>query len=844
MTELLAPAGSLQALRAAVDAGADAVYIGGRMFGARAYADNPDEPELLEGIEYCHLRGRKMYLTVNTLLKENELRERLVPFLEPLYRHGLDALIVQDLGVLRAVREHFPNLELHASTQMSVTTPEGAALLARHGVCRVVPARELSLREIEAIVHTGIEVETFVHGAMCYCYSGRCLLSSMLGGRSGNRGRCAQPCRLPYAVEMNEPSSSFSASFPLSMRDMCTLDILPDLMDAGIASFKIEGRMKRPEYSAGVTAIYRKYMDAYQQNGREHYHVREEDRRLLSDLFDRGYSGGYYQCYNGSSMIAKQRPKAEGADEGWQKNQRNQSLLSKENSKVKINGDLRILPGIPVILELWPADDTRGGRFDVTVSGEIPQLARTNAASLEDVARRMKKTGDTPFEFEELNIELADGLFLPVHMLNELRREALTCLREKLLQERNPRTARSASNASDTLNTLNTQSASNASNTLNIQSAPNASDTLNIQSAPNASDASNTQSASDASNISNKQPAAMQTQTQMIRRPKLTIMVTLRDQLSALLRWQGLGSGQTDTVYLDSMLLGSGREIADNCRTLLDAAAALHDCGIRCFFAFPPVLRERGRVWLEHSSVAALFERMDGFLVQSMDELAWLKEHSCSGEIAAEDCLYSFNRPSREELRREGIARFSLPAELNARELRALGDEGCELVLYGYQPLMQSAQCVRKTMMGCRWQKQETSGSEGCLNLVKQESRRHGPKESLLYLRDRKNVRFPVMTRCLFCTNTVYNSVPLRLGGYTEDIRKINPSYLRISFTIESGEETARILEFYRQMPELCGKDPSAERSRDRKKPARSGAERNAISDTAGTRGHFKRGVE
>ncbi len=804
MTELLAPAGSLEALRAAVDAGADAVYIGGRMFGARAYADNPDEPELIEGIEYCHLRGRKIYLTVNTLLKEKELCGRLVPFLEPLYRHGLDGLIVQDFGVLEVVRTYFPDLALHASTQMSVTTPEGAALLAAHGVCRVVPARELSLREVAAIVRTGIEVETFVHGAMCYCYSGRCLFSSMLGGRSGNRGRCAQPCRLPYAVEMNDRSHSFSASFPLSMKDMCTLDILPDLMDAGIASFKIEGRMKRPEYSAGVTAIYRKYMDEYQQNGRDHYRVRESDRRILTDLFDRGYSRGYYQNYNGSFMIVKQRPKEDGAEEGWQKNQRNQSLLSKENSKVKINGSLRIVPEIPVILELWPADDRCGGRFGIKVTGDIPQEARTNAATREEVFRRMNKTGDTPFEFEKLDIELADGLFLPVRILNDLRREALRLLQEKLLRERNPRNAETQ---------IHSQKKGEADSADQADGNPQ-------YSAKKAGCAGEGPTAGDRAELSGA--------VWPVRRPGLTVMVTLHDQLSALLRWSGLRSGRIDTVYLDSMLLGCGRTIEDNCRYLLEAAAVLHDCQIRCCFVFPPVLRDRGQSVLEHPFVDALLEGMDGFLVQTADELAWLKERSYSGAVAAEDCLYSFNRSAREELRREGITRFTFPAELNARELRAPGGEDCELVLYGYQPLMQSAQCIRKTMAGCRLQKRGASGLEG----------------SLLYLRDRKNIRFPVMTRCLFCTNTVYNSVPLRLGSCAEEIRKIHPSFLRISFTIESWEETTQILDFYRDMPELCSDETSTEDCTDKRDYGRSAAEGSVRSDPQGTRGHFKRGVE
>ncbi len=264
--EILAPAGSYGSFMAAVTAGADAVYAGGPRFGARAFADNFTEEQLLSAIDYAHLHGRKFYLTVNTLLKDAELEE-LHEYLEPLYRQGLDAVIVQDIGVLSFVREHFPGMDIHASTQMTVTNTEGALFLKEQGAVRVVPARELALEEVYDIVEqTGLEMECFVHGALCYCYSGQCLLSSLIGGRSGNRGQCAQPCRLPYTVNGKK-------EYTLSLKDICTLELIPELVDAGIDSFKIEGRMKKPEYVALVTAMYRKYTDMYLQKGREGFAV-------------------------------------------------------------------------------------------------------------------------------------------------------------------------------------------------------------------------------------------------------------------------------------------------------------------------------------------------------------------------------------------------------------------------------------------------------------------------------------------------------------------------------------------------------------------------------------------
>lgn len=266
--ELLAPAGSYEAFEAALGAGADAVYLGGPDFGARAYAKNFSQEELIRAIRTAHLHGRKLYLTVNTLLKNKELQEKLYASLKPAYEEGLDAVIVQDMGVLRFIRRVFPDLPIHASTQMAVTGPEGMKFLESLGVSRVVPARELSLEELKTMhKESPIEIETFIHGALCYSISGQCLMSSILGGRSGNRGRCAQPCRLPYQIK--EKGSRFTGDrelCPLSLKDICTLDILPEILDAGVVSLKIEGRMKQPEYTAAVTGIYRKYLDILKNN--------------------------------------------------------------------------------------------------------------------------------------------------------------------------------------------------------------------------------------------------------------------------------------------------------------------------------------------------------------------------------------------------------------------------------------------------------------------------------------------------------------------------------------------------------------------------------------------------
>ena len=286
------------------------------MFGARAYADNPDRDGLLSAIDYCHLHGAKLYMTVNTLMKERELEGELASFLRPYYEHGLDAVLVQDLGALRLIRSCFPDLSIHASTQMSIQSADGARLAASLGISRIVPARELGLSEIREIYdRTGIEIECFIHGALCYSYSGQCLMSSLIGGRSGNRGRCAQPCRKRYVLtdEKGQRISKGSEAYLLSLKDICALRILPELIEAGIASFKIEGRMKRPEYAAGVTAVYRKYIDLYEEAGAENYHVDEEDIRILMDLYNRGgFSDGYYHVRNAPAMMVMDRPNHAG----------------------------------------------------------------------------------------------------------------------------------------------------------------------------------------------------------------------------------------------------------------------------------------------------------------------------------------------------------------------------------------------------------------------------------------------------------------------------------------------------------------------------------------------------
>lgn len=436
--ELLAPAGSYEALQAALIAGADAIYIGGSKFGARAFAENLDEKSLCRAIDEVHLQGKKLYLTVNTLLKQQELEWELYDYLKPYYEQGLDAVIVQDYGVLRRIRQWFPDLSVHCSTQMTITGPMGAKLLEEQGVTRIVTARELSLQEISSIHQTtNLEIESFVHGALCYCYSGQCLFSSIIGGRSGNRGRCAQPCRLPYQVWDGEHTlNGMQDAYALSPKDMCTLDILPDILKAGVTSLKIEGRMKKPAYTAGVVGIYRKYLDLCLRDPKN-YRVDEKDMKELAAIYNRdGFNKGYYQVRNGRSMMALRNKKNEGLKQAARESQIREQVYEQiknrytdRKSQEKIKGSFTIYSDTPAILTLYAGDHV------VTVEREGVQLAKNQPLSTERIEKQLKKTGDSPFVFESLDIFAGDDVFVPMQFLNEIRRDGLALLEQEILRK-------------------------------------------------------------------------------------------------------------------------------------------------------------------------------------------------------------------------------------------------------------------------------------------------------------------------------------------------------------------------------------------------------------------------
>ena len=397
LPELLAPAGDMTCLYAAVMGGADAIYVGGKRFGARAFAKNFDIDELRSAVNYCHLHGVKLYVTLNTLIEDVELSDA-VEYAAELYRIGVDALIVCDLGVISAIRRYVPDLELHASTQMSVHSTDGVIAAAGLGVSRAVVARELSLANIRSVVdNSPLEIEVFLHGALCVCHSGQCLFSSMVGGRSGNRGECAQPCRLPFN----------NGKYILSLRDLSLANHIPELIESGVASLKIEGRMKSPDYVYTVVSAYRRLLD-------EHRSANAEENETLRRAFSRGgFTDGYLTgkiAKNMTGIRSEEDKKASREDAG----------LTFAPLKPAVRASVRMRLGEPSVMTLTD------GKKTVSVTGEIPSPAENSPLTEEGVKSRLAKMGNTGLSLalSDIDLTLDQGINLPPSAINALRRAA------------------------------------------------------------------------------------------------------------------------------------------------------------------------------------------------------------------------------------------------------------------------------------------------------------------------------------------------------------------------------------------------------------------------------------
>ena len=682
--ELLAPAGNLEILKGVIESGADAVYVGGSMFGARAYANNFTEEELLEAIDFAHLRGVKVYLTVNTLIKNSEF-SKLYDYLLVYYKRGLDAVIVQDLGVVKAIHEYFPSMEIHTSTQMTVTGADGVRFLSQFGVTRVVMAREVSLAEMKRIhEETGMELEAFVHGALCYSYSGQCLFSSILGGRSGNRGRCAQPCRLPYTVEGKKDE------YILSLKDMCGIKALDKLHDAGVYSLKIEGRMKQLEYACGVVKYYRSYIDSKKP-------VSDADYDRIKELGNRcGFTDRYYFDHNGSDMVTYVKPNFVS----------NAAEPSPEKRKLSIEGELVLREGEPGSLTVK--------RGDVTYKASIEPVSAALKAPLDKKAAidRINKTGDTDFEFSHIKAQIGENVFVPNGALNKLRRDAISGLCDKLLKEYYRDDARYV-------------------------------DISSLSKLPE---------------HAIKSDAAHET----INDYTTICSCMTRAQLDTLVTYDCF-----DVFYLDFDMYDRKTLI----QQFTDDVKSLAKRNKKVYLMLPTIFRADSSDYFV--SIAKELDKVsfDGFVVKNYEEI-YLTENLFTGKkVILDHNMYTFNDVSKSAFFEHGVSGDTVPLELNSKEIMHRNNIGSQMIVYGYYPLMTTANCVHKNTKGC------------------------DKKQKLIYLKDRYNKSFAVCNNCKECYNTIYNSLPTMLTKNISKLKEAGIRSFRYSFTIETPKQIKAVMD-------------------------------------------------
>lgn len=686
--ELLAPAGNLEIFKGVIESGADAVYVGGSMFGARAYANNFTEEELLEAIDFAHLRGVKVYLTVNTLIKNSEF-SKLYDYLLMYYKRGLDAVIVQDLGVVKAIHEYFPSMEIHTSTQMTVTGADGVRFLSQFGVTRVVMAREVSLAEMKRIhEETGMELEAFVHGALCYSYSGQCLFSSILGGRSGNRGRCAQPCRLPYTVEGKKDE------YILSLKDMCGIKALDKLHDAGVYSLKIEGRMKQLEYACGVVKYYRSYIDSMKP-------VSDADYDRIKALGNRcGFTDRYYFDHNGSDMVTYVKPNFVS----------NAAEPSPEKRRLSIEGELVLREGEPGSLTVK--------RGDVTYKASIEPVSAALKAPLDKKAAidRINKTGDTDFDFLHIKAQIGENVFVPNGALNKLRRDAISGLCDKLLKKYYRNDARYA----------------DISSMCELPEHVVKSDATHEDGAVNAKDYT-------------------------------TICSCMtRAQLDTLISYECF-----DVFYLDFDMYDRNTLI----QQFADDVKCLTKRNKKVYLMLPTIFRADSSDYFV--SIAKELDKVsfEGFVVKNYEEL-YLTENLFTGKkVILDHNMYTFNDVSKSAFFEHGVSGDTVPLELNSKEIMHRNNIGSQMIVYGYYPLMTTANCVHKNTKGC------------------------DKKQKLIYLKDRYNKSFAVCNNCKECYNTIYNSLPTMLTKNISKLKEAGIRSFRYSFTIETPKQIKAVMD-------------------------------------------------
>ncbi len=794
--ELLSPAGSMESVYAAVNNGCNAVYIGGKHFSARQYANNFSPEEMEQVCDYCHVRGVKVYVTVNILYKQKEI-PALLKYIKQLYEMGVDALILQDIGAAKVIQKYFP-IPLHASTQLTSNNLQDIDFLYQQGFSKIVLSRELSLEEVKYIAqNTEAEIEVFVHGALCVCYSGQCIMSSMLGGRSGNRGRCAQTCRLPYTLYQGY--DKIEQGHLLSPKDMQTITILPQIIESGVASLKIEGRMKNPEYVAGVTQIYRKYLDLY-ANSPENYEVDTKDLKILMQLFNRGgFTEGYYQTNAGRDMMSIERPKTWGLKTGfvdsynekagrvtirtreplvpgdgieiWTQNEphvgSNISRASKagEFINLAIKGDISKNDVVykthdkaleDTLKKTWQKDnrklsvygklrakkglplcyqlwDNKGNM--VYQEGDMVEEAQKQALSMEKLKQQAIKTGSTPFCIESLELEVDDNIYIGISSINEVRRAATEALQHSILKKSKRKAA------------------------------------YQIE---------------------------QQKQSPIIKTKKLNVLVSTREQFDVVSK-----DRRVNILYCELT--------EDFKKNYLRYIEVCHKNNIKLYAAFPRIQRS------ESKEIDILKEsNIDGFLVRSPGQFKMVSK--TGKEITIDYSMNVLNQESVSFWLKQGANNVCVSVENNLQEINAIANKNCEMVVYGYLPLMITQQCPIGNYAGGK--------TNGIFCSKKGE-------DSLYFLKDRKGMKFPLMPDCNQCVCSILNAKPLFTLKFYDEILESTTGSVRLIFTKEGSKRTERILNAYAEMTKDC--------------TIQSGETKillHEMNEKGSTKGHYFRGVE
>lgn len=736
--EILAPTGTIESVTAALNGGCDAIYIGGKDFNARKYASNPSDNELKDIIDICHLRGVKVFITLNILYKEREIG-KVLDFVKRVYDFGADGLIVQDIGMFSLVKKYFPDIILSASTQMSVHNKEGVRLLSELGYGRIVLARELNLKEVKEIndIKGDTEIEAFAHGALCVCYSGRCLMSSIIGQRSGNRGRCAQPCRMDYTFIKN--NKVIKKGCLLSPKDISSLEITDKVVETGVDSLKIEGRMKSPEYVYEVVSQYRKYIDEVCDKGK--LNVADEGIKELTQIFNRGGSSskGYYNCFSGQKMMSSS-PKSSGIEIGfvtdynykrgicrikltedvksgdgieiWSEKHVgtgiNKSAVKGETISVNIEG--RIKKGDRVFKSYDKALNDKLKRtyhkitrklnvkvrvkidtdesyiefeeYGIKVFGQSAVRAENQPVTAESIISKLSKTGDTPFEFDFEECITGDNIYIPVSALNSLRREACEKLEEHIIKSYERKSERAEYKIDG------------------FKKADNVT---------------------------------------------VTAKVRTMEQLKACV------DAGVKIIYCEYS--------ADIKR----AYKLCRDKGIKLFTALPYISRKGYQNLIDSNNDC------DGYLMRSYSKVDTLKE------IISDYSLNIMNRAAVNEIRKiYGNSIVTLSPELNTKELAETADENCEIVVYGRLPLMTTHQCPVGLYEG-------EKGNEKYCKLRN--------KEADYRLVDRTKTEFPIIRDCNECAAFILNSAPIYILNKADEILKTGAGFMRMEFTVENYDE-------------------------------------------------------